>query len=321
VTATPPPELSICILSWNTEAFTRDCLASLFADPRSSGWQVIVVDNDSADGSATMVAEEYPAAELIRSPKNLGFAGGNNLALTHARGRFLLLLNSDTRVPTGALGHLLDHLEQHPQVGAAGPRLVDAAGQLELSCGRPPGLTPEIFHKLLLHRVFPFFRFGRWHHRETRDVGWVTGACLMIRRQALDAAGSLDDGIFMCFEDLEWCMRLRAVGWRIEYVPGTQVVHLEGQSISQRLGEMLIVSQQSLYYLFQKHFSRSHLHALRLLTTVEMVLRTVLWSALWTVRPGARSEAGSRLAAYRVILRRTLADRSYWAPRDGVACP
>ena len=319
--AASPPELSICILSWNTEALTRDCLASVFADPRSTGWQVIVVDNDSADGSATMVAEQYPAAELIRSPQNLGFAGGNNLALTHARGRFLLLLNSDTRVPTGALGHLLDHLERHPQVGAAGPRLVDATGRLELSCGRAPGLTPEIFHKLLLHRVFPFFRFGRWNHRETRDVGWVTGACLMIRRQALDAAGCLDDGIFMCFEDLEWCMRLRAVGWRIDYVPGSQVVHLEGQSIGQRLGDMLVVSQQSLYYLFQKHFSRAHLHALRLLTTVEMILRTVLWSALWTVRPGARREAGSRLAAYRVIFRRTLADRSYWAPRDGAASP
>lgn len=319
--AASPPELSICILSWNTEALTRDCLASVFADPRSTGWQVIVVDNDSADGSATMVAEQYPAAELIRSPQNLGFAGGNNLALTHARGRFLLLLNSDTRVPAGALGHLLDHLERHPQVGAAGPRLVDATGRLELSCGRAPGLTPEIFHKLLLHRVFPFFRFGRWNHRETRDVGWVTGACLMIRRQALDAAGCLDDGIFMCFEDLEWCMRLRAVGWRIDYVPGSQVVHLEGQSIGQRLGDMLVVSQQSLYYLFQKHFSRAHLHALRLLTTVEMILRTVLWSALWTVRPGARREAGSRLAAYRVIFRRTLADRSYWAPRDGAASP
>ena len=101
---TPSPELSICILSWNTEALTRDCLASLFADPRCSGWQVIVVDNNSADGSATMVAEEYPAAELIRSPKNLGFAGGNNLALTHARGKSLLLLNSDTRVPTGRWG-------------------------------------------------------------------------------------------------------------------------------------------------------------------------------------------------------------------------
>ena len=256
MTATSPPELSICILSWNTEAFTRDCLASLFADPRSSGWQVIVVDNDSADGSATMVAEEYPDAELIRSPKNLGFAGGNNLALTHARGRFLLLLNSDTRVPTGALGHLLDHLEQHPQVGAAGPRLVDAAGQLELSCGRPPGLTPEIFHKLLLHRVFPFFRFGFWHHRERRVVGWVTGACLMVRKEAAIETGFLDPHMFMCFEDLDWCMRFRNNGWEVVYEPSCRVVHHDGQSIRKNLSEMLVVSQQSLYYLFQKHFGR-----------------------------------------------------------------
>jgi hypothetical protein len=315
------PELSICILSWNTEALTRDCLASLFADPRSASWQVIVVDNDSADGSAAMVAAEFGAAELICSPRNLGFAGGNNLALNRARGRYLLLLNSDTRVLPGALGHLVDHLEANPAVGAVGPRLVNGSGQLELSCGRAPGLVPEIFHKLLLHRVFPFFRFGGWHHEETRDVGWVTGACLMVRRQAIDAAGVLDDGIFMCFEDLEWCMRLRACGWHIEYVPGSQVVHLGGQSISQRMGAMLVVSQQSLYYLFQKHFSRAHLHALRLLTAVEMVLRSVLWGALWIVRPGTRAEAGNRLAAYRVIIRRTIADRSYWAPRDGAVVP
>ena len=312
----PVPELSICILSWNTEGLTRDCLASLHADPQSENWQVIVVDNDSTDGSVAMVQRQFPVVELIRSPTNLGFAGGNNLAFTHARGEHLLLLNSDTRVPVGALGHLLDHLRQHQAVGAVGPRLVDDDGRLELSCGRAPGLIPEIFHKLLLHRVFPFFRFGTWHHRETRDVGWVTGACLMVRSQALDATGGLDDGIFMCYEDLEWCMRLRAAGWRIEYVPGTEVVHLEGQSIRQRMGEMLVVSQQSLYYLFQKHFGYAHLHALRLLTAVEMVLRTVIWSAFWLVRPARRSEAGSRLAAYREIFWRTIAERRYWAPRD-----
>ena len=317
ISAGQVPELSVCILSWNTLALTRDCLASLAADPRSSDWQIIVVDNASVDGSADMVQQEFPDVELIRSPDNLGFAGGNNLALTHARGNHLLLLNSDTRVPPGALGHLLDHLQQHDAVGAVGPRLVDGEGRLELSCGRAPGLIPEIFHKLLLHRVFPFFRFGTWHHRETRNVGWVTGACIMVRRQALDAAGALDDGIFMCFEDLEWCMRLCAAGWRIEYVPGSEVVHLQGQSIRQRMGDMLIISQQSLYYLFQKHFGRAHLHALRLLTTVEMVLRTMVWSALWMARPASRSETGSRLAAYRVILWRTIADRCYWAPRDG----
>lgn len=146
-------------------------------------------------------------------------------------------------------------------------------------------------------------------------MGWLTGACLMVRRQALQQAGPLDDGMFMCFEDVEWCMRLRAAGWRLEYVPGTPVTHLEGQSIRQRLGEMLIVSQQSLFYLFHKHFSRPALHALRLLTTVEMVLRSILWSVLWILRPSMRAEARSRLWAYRVITRRTIADRQYWSPR------
>lgn len=312
------PELSICILSWNTLALTRDCLASLFADPRSTGWQVIVVDNASGDGSADMIAQQFPAAELIRSECNLGFAGGNNLALAQARAQHLLLLNSDTVVPAGALGGLLEHLQGNARLGAVGPRLVDARGRLELSCGRAPGLIPEFFHKLLLHRVFPFFRFGRWQHLETRDVGWVTGACLMVRRQALTDAGPLDDGIFMCFEDLEWCMRLRAAGWRIEYVPSSQVVHLEGQSIRQRMGEMLVVSQQSLYYLFQKHFSRVHLHILRLLTMVEMTLRTIVWLFMFVLRPAERAEARQRLWAYRIIFRRTLFDRTYWAPQQVV---
>lgn len=312
-------ELSICILSWNTKQLTADCLRSIFADPRADRWQVIVVDNASADGSADMVARDFPRAELVRSAENLGFAGGNNLAFSRARGRHLLLLNSDTRVPVGALGRLVDRLDEDDTIGGVGPRLVDGTGRLELSCGRPPGLVPEIFHKLLLHRVFPFFRFGRWHHRDRRDVGWLTGACLMVRREALDGAGPLDDGIFMCFEDLEWCMRLRADGWRLEYCPDSEVVHLEGQSIRQRMGEMLIVSQQSLFYLFDKHFDRVRLHALRLLTVIEMILRTGLWLGLWSGslvsgRSQSRAVAADRLKAYRVIARRTLFERAYWSP-------
>ena len=311
------PELSIVVVSWNTKALLADCLASLARDPRSAAWEVLVVDNASADGSADMVAADFPWAQLIRSERNLGFAGGNNLALRRARGRHLLLLNSDTRVPAGALGPLVDALDAEADVGAVGPRLVDAAGRLEMSCGRAPSLGGEIVHKLLLHRLFPFFRFGRWDHRSRRDVGWVTGACLMVRGDAARAEGYLDEGIFMCYEDLEWCLRLRAAGWRILYLPDHEVVHLEGQSIRQRMGEMLVVSQQSLYYLFQKHFGRCRLQALRGLTLVEMVLRTALWSTVWLLRPNRRAEAADRLGAYRRIARRTLMDRSYWAPFDG----
>lgn len=316
------PELSILLLSWNTRQLLADCLRSVYADPASAAWQVIVVDNDSSDDSANMVATDFPQVELIRSDTNLGFAGGNNLAMRQATAPVLLLLNSDTRVPVGALGRLLAALAADERVGAVGPRLEKGDGTLELSCGRPPGLAAEIVHKLLLHRVFPYFRFGRWNHQQQRHVGWVTGACLMVRRAAVDGAGPLDDAMFMCFEDLEWCMRLRSSGWQIVYEPASTVIHLEGRSISQRFGEMLVVSQQSLYYLFDKHFHPLHLHALRLFTLIEMVLRGSLWSLAWIFSSASRVESRQRLGAYRTIFRRTLTDRSYWSPsRSQISSP
>ncbi|MEE2657796.1 MAG: glycosyltransferase family 2 protein [Candidatus Latescibacterota bacterium] len=308
------PELSICVVNWNTRELLRACLESLLTDMRSDCWQIIVVDNNSADNSAAMVRERFPGVELIESERNLGFSGGNNLGLQQAQGRHSLLLNSDTRVPAGTLGQLVDFLDEQEGVGAAGPRLVNGDGELVLSCGRRPGLFSEILHKLLLHKLFPFFKFGLWPHDRTRFVGWVTGACLMVRTDAVLQTGFLDDNMFMCFEDLDWCMRLQNDGWKIAYFPHCEVVHLEGRSITQHFSEMLVVSQQSLYYLFQKHFSRFHLQVLRGFTVMEMVLRGGLWSLLWLV-PTHRGEAMLRLSAYRQILFRTLLDRSYWAPR------
>ena len=309
------PELSISVLSWNTRELLRDCLASIFADPRSAGWEVLVVDNASADGSADMVAASFPGAAVIRSRENLGFSGGHNLALARARGRHLLILNADTRAAPGALGAMADFADRNPGVGAVGPRLEDGRGNLERSWGPRPGTVSLIAHKLLLHRLFPYPILAR-PPAGPADAGWVTGACLLVRREAATAAGPLDDGMFMCHEDVEWCMRLRSAGWRVVYLPQSRVVHHEGRSIRQRLGEMLVVSQQSQYYLFQKHFGRGRLHLLRLLTAVEMILRASIWSLLWLGRPAVRGEARDRLGAYRRILWRTLADRGYWAPRD-----
>ena len=309
------PELSISIVSWNTRELLRDCLGSIREDPRSAGWEIFVVDNASGDGSADMVEESFPEVEVIRSGGNLGFGGGHNLALARARGRHRLILNPDTRVDPGALGGMVDFADRNPGVGAVGPRLEDGGGSLERSWGRTPDTLSLIFHKLLLHRLFPYRRLARRRDR-SRDVGWVTGACLMVRREAAEAAGPLDDGMFMCHEDVEWCLRLVQAGWRVVYLPKIRVVHLEGRSIRQRLGEMLVVSQQSQYYLFQKHFGRGRLHLLRLLTAVEMVLRAGIWSLLRLARPAARGEAADRLGAYRRILWRTAADRGYWAPRD-----
>lgn len=308
------PRLSIVIVNWNTRQLLRDCLEALQADPASSQWEVLVVDNASADGSAAMVRSVFPQVQLLASPENLGFSRANNLALEKARGEYLLLLNSDTRVEKGALEALVGFMEGQPRIGAAGPMLLNADGSLQLSCGIAPSLRTEIVHKLLLHRLFPFFKLAGWDHRSARAVGWVSGACLLIRRQALEEAGALDPAIYMCCEDLEWCMRLRKRGWQIFYYPFSRVVHLEGQSIRKNLGEMLVVSQQSLYYLFQKHFGPGQLRILRLLTLIEMGLRSVLWGVLWGCFPARRTESRQRLQAYRQILRRSLLDRAYWSP-------
>lgn len=310
------PVLSIVIVNWNTCQLLRDCLESLLADPDSGRWEILVVDNASADDSVAMVQRCFPQVRLLASPENLGFSRGNNLALEQARGEYLLLLNSDTRVECGALGALVAFMAGQPRIGAAGPMLLNADGSLQLSCGIVPSLRTEIVHKLLLHRLFPFFKLAGWDHRSARAVGWVSGACLLIRRQALAEVGPLDPAIYMCCEDLEWCMRLAEKNWQIFYYPFSRVVHLEGQSIRKNLGQMLVISQQSLFYLFQKHFGPGHLLFLRLLTLVEMVLRSILWGGLFIALPARRAESRQRLQAYRQILRRSLLDRTYWSPLD-----
>ncbi len=315
--AAAAPTLSVCIPSWNTRALLADCLRSLEADVAAGLCEVLVVDDASSDGSAAMVAADFPQIRLIALPANLGFVGATNLALRNACGRYLVLLNSDTRVHAGALAALADFMASQPRAGVVGPRLESASGTLQLSCGRTPGLAAEIINKLLLHKLLPFHRFGRWDHAGARCVGWVTGACLVVRRQVAEQVGYLDPGIFMFYEDLEWCLRIQRAGWQIWYCPAGVVTHLGGQSTRQDFGRMLVISQRSQYYLFGRHFGRGTLHLLRLLTVIEAALRSVIWGSVSVVVARRRGEARQRAAAYVQILWRTLIDRSYWDSAAG----
>jgi GT2 family glycosyltransferase len=308
------PLLSVCIVNWNAGDVLFKCLAALAADRDRGRWEILVIDNASPDGSAAAIARRYPDVRVELNPQNLGFAAASNRALDLARGTYLLLLNPDTRVRPGALGGLVDLLDQQPDVGAVGPRLVGDDGALQLSCGRTPSLWTAAVAKLLLHRLFSVYKFGRREHAKSRDVGWVSGACLMARRQAVQAAGRLDPAIFMFHEDVEWCMRIRRAGWRIVYSPGSEVVHLGGQSVRQDLGRMLVASQRSQFYLFHKHFGLWSVRVLRWLTVAEMLLRAAAWTVLTLLCPGRRAEGRERLRAYRQIIASVLTDRSYWAP-------
>ena len=309
----PTLTLSVIIVNFNTPDLLEACLNSLFIEEDDER-EVIVVDNGSSDHSVEFVQKTFPQVELVVSARNLGFSGANNEGMKRARGDFFLLLNSDTLVAPGALRPMVQHMVENPWIGALGPRLVDRSGRLELSCGREPGAMSEIVHKLLLHKAFPFFRFGGWHHRDRRGVGWVTGACLLVRREAAEQTGLLDQGFFMCYEDVDWCMRISRAGWQITYFPDSEVVHHGGGTIRRNLGDLLVISHQSLYYLFQKHFGPARLQLLRLLTLVEMGLRSALWSTAFVCFQAKRQEARQRLTAYRTIFAKTIRDRSYWSP-------
>ena len=310
----PRPPLSICILSWNTRDLLQACLHSIFEDPQSQEWEVVVVDNNSSDQSPAMVTAAFPQVRLVVNSSNLGFAAGNNRAMETARGDHLLLLNSDTRVEPGALGRMADFLRANPDVGAVGPKLLSADGSLQLSCGIRPSLLSEFVNKMLLHNLFPFYKLGRWHHRETRDVDWVMGACLLVRRKVVEEVGGLDPAIFMYHEDLDWCLRIRDRGWRISYFPDSCIHHLRGASTRQNLRNMLVVSQRSLYFLFAKHFGRGPVLTLRLLTLIEMTLRSLVWLPYSILSSQRREEGHQRLLAYRDIFWKSLLDREYWLP-------
>jgi GT2 family glycosyltransferase len=281
MTATPPerPDLSIAVLSWNARFFLRRCLASLF-DPHDPhvleawkhaglpltsfpeervSWEAIVVDQESLDGSAEMVEADFPGATLIRQRPNLGFGGGNNVAYRHARGRYFMLLNSDTVVRPGWLTALVEYADAHPRAGLIGPRLLNPDGTLQYSCRRFPTLAAGLFRRTPLEWLAPKNRFTEdylmknWDHAEPRDVDWLSGACLMARREMVEEIGGLDERYFMYFEDVDWCLRAHKAGWEVHYVPEPVVLHEIGRSTDRRPRRMIVMHHQSAYRYFSEH--------------------------------------------------------------------
>lgn len=226
--------LLIVIVSWNARADLERCLRSLADPPPATPHTIAVVDNASADGSADLVAERFPAVRLIRSDENLGFARANNLAIRQLPGDPILLLNPDTIVPPGAIDRLVEHLASHPDAAAAGPRLVDGDGFPEISFGRLPSPAREAVRKVMtrLHarRVRPVTWWVDRRARRGRAVDWVSGAALIVRRRPAEEAGLLDERFPLYWEDIDFCAGLRARGWQVLFTPAAEITHLRGRS-------------------------------------------------------------------------------------------
>lgn len=253
-------DCSVVIVNFHTETFLAECLESLEADTGpEAAVEVIVVDN-SATLRGSGLLKRFPWVRSVENRRNVGFARATNQGLRLARGRHLLLLNPDTRLRPGAIDALLRHLDAHPEAGVVAPRLLNSDGSLQYSCRRFPGVFTVFFGRYaLLTRFLPGNPISRdylyldWDHAAVRDVDWVSGACLMVRREVMERAGPLDDGYFLFVEDMDWCRRIWDAGWRVVYVAHAVVTHHVGASRGPVPPRVVLARHHSMLRYARKH--------------------------------------------------------------------
>lgn len=255
-------DLAIVIVSYNTREDLEHCLAALVDHPPTRSHDIVVVDNDSADGSAQAVRSGWPAVSVIETGRNLGFARGVNRGIRATDSRLILLLNSDAVPPPGGIDRLVEILDQDGEVAVVGPRLVDETGRLEVSFG--PMLSPvgELLQKCLVgaHRrgVPVIAGVVERRARRPRVVDWVSGACLLVERAVAEAVGLLDERYFLYAEDVDFCAAVRAQGRQILFTPAVEVRHRRGRSRRHAPAHAMAAYRSSQLAFYRKHHPRWH---------------------------------------------------------------
>jgi len=242
-----PGSLSIIIVSWNTRDLLENCLSSILANPPATPFEIWVVDNASTDGSSGLVRERFPQVHLIENRENRGFSRANNQAMQQCAGKYVLLLNPDTLVESGALQALVDFLDQHPGVGGVGPSILNPDGSMQNMSHPRPTLSRELWRLFHLDAIVPYAEYPRtkWETNQAQEVDVLTGACLLLKKEVLDQVGFLDEDYFIYSEEVDLCYRIQRAGWRLYWFPQANVVHFGGQSTRQVPTEMFLNLYQS----------------------------------------------------------------------------
>lgn len=280
------PDLSIVIVNWNTCDLLRDCLDSLYTNQGHLILEIIVYDNASQDGSVSMVREKFPQVKLLSSSENLGYARANNLAIPHCSSDLVLLLNPDTRVLEGSLEELVQFLQSHPEAGAIGPKIVHPMMRLRvLSCGYQPTLRTTFNQYFFLSSVFPNIAAFRGvnllmgpHDKVVQSVEWLSGACLLVKKEVIERVGVFSENWFMYAEDMEFCQRILDAGWKLYHIPTSIIEHYFGASTAknQSVSTMWVRSQRS-YFIHRSKPSRLHLFLFDFILSSGLATRSVLY--------------------------------------------
>ena len=288
--------LSIIIVNYNSKNVILDCLSSIKNINEKFNFEVFVVDNASSE-SIPELESSFPQFKFIYNEKNLGFAAANNIGIKNAKGKYILLLNPDTIINENSFQPMIEYLEKHNDVGIVGCKIFNALGEIERSTHSFPTLAKEFVHanefiknffvyeswasKLLKNSLKTKSMDSYWNHDSIKEVDHVTGACMMVKREAVDKAGLLDEAFFLYNEEVEWSLRIKKAGYKSIFLPDSNIIHLFGHSTKQKvqkqtLNKLLVERYRGMFYFFQKHYGFIRLLLLRIIVLQGFGFRLIL---------------------------------------------
>lgn len=297
-------DLSIVIVNWNTKKILYDCLNSVYSATKEIKFEIIVIDNASNDGSVEMVKSEFPDVRLITNFENRGFAAANNQGMSIAKGRYILLLNSDTIVSDQAINKVMAFADSHKDVGIAGCRVLNPDKSLQLTCFKFPSVLNMLLSCSYLYKIFPHNKFfGRermtwWLRDDIRQVDVVTGCFMLARHKAIDEIGLMDEKYFMYGEETDWCYRFKKAGWKVMFTPDAQIIHLGGQSSSKVQIEMIIQLRLSILHFMRMHYSWLQHKIACILVILFFMVRLPFWLPISIYGVEHRKLAKAKTIAY-----------------------
>lgn len=250
-------KLSIIILSWNCEAYLSSCLSSLISNTVFIEKEIIVIDNASTDASVQFIKENYPCIILIKNDKNMGVGPARNQGLKIAKGEFILILDADTIIYRNSIKPLLSIMELDKKIGIVGPKLIDKHRDLQFSCRDFPTLLSKIYRQLPQKFQNIFLKkeeFRGWDHNSLLEVGYVIGACQLIRKRVIEEVGLFDPRMFYGVEEIDYCLRTWKKGWKVVYNPAAVITHIEQRiGRKQAIGRLQLEHIKSLIFYFWKY--------------------------------------------------------------------
>jgi len=305
-------DISFIIVNWNTKALLQKCLESIVKTVDGVQYEIIVVDNASEDGSAVMLKKQWPAVRLIENNRNLGFGAANNQAFRIMTGRYALLLNSDTVLTDNAVNKLFTFIDNHPDAAIACGQLLNADGSKQNSIANFPTFLTLMTNASLLEYLLPrHFPSKRYHHQDPIEIDSAIGACMMIRKKALEDVGIFDEKYFFFFEETDLAYQMRSAGWKVYHVPDAFIYHLQGQSIGHNIRSR-VEFYRSRYYFFKKWKGKIYYRLVCLVIVLRLCINWLLTSLAAMLTLGLNANIRNKWIVYMYLLRmhfRTGGDR------------